>query len=201
MTRLTFLLFVFMISTFGLQAQSWGEDCITENERYRHALNEEFANPDESPLTADSLKTFKALPFYPIDTNFCIVTRFEPIISEPFEMATTTTRKPLYKVFGKVTFVLLGDTLTLHIYQNQNLMTREGYENYLFLPFTDLTNGEETYPGGRYIDLRIPLGEMITIDFNKAYNPYCAYNYKYSCPIPPAENALPVRITAGVKYP
>ncbi len=73
------------------------------------------------------------------------------------------------------------------------------FENYLFLPFTDLTNGNGTYGGGRYIDLEIPKGDTMVIDFNKSYNPYCAYNGKYSCPIPPKENDLNIAIKAGVK--
>jgi uncharacterized protein (DUF1684 family) len=69
----------------------------------------------------------------------------------------------------------------------------------LFLPFSDLTCGKESYIGGRYIDLKIPTSDTILIDFNTAYNPYCAYNHKYSCPIVPLENDLPVAINAGVK--
>ncbi|MBP7982432.1 MAG: DUF1684 domain-containing protein, partial [Kaistella sp.] len=76
-----------------------------------------------------------------------------------------------------------------------------GYEDYLFLPFRDETNGKETYGGGKYIDLRIPDGNEIVIDFNQSYQPYCAYNaYDYSCPIVPEENFLPLRIEAGVMY-
>ena len=71
--------------------------------------------------------------------------------------------------------------------------------DHLFLPFTDNTNGVETYGGGRYIDLKIPAGNTINIDFNKAYNPYCAYSDKYSCPIPPPENHLDIEIKAGIK--
>jgi uncharacterized protein (DUF1684 family) len=78
-------------------------------------------------------------------------------------------------------------------------MQQEGMEDYLFLPFLDETNGFETYGGGRYLDLRIPVGDTIEIDFNTAYNPFCAYNEKYSCPIVPRENYLQTRIEAGVK--
>ena len=80
------------------------------------------------------------------------------------------------------------------------LMKTQEYKDYLFFPFTDLTNGEESYSGGRYIDLHIPEGEEIVIDFNKAYNPYCAYASGFSCPIVPKENHLSLRITAGIKY-
>ena len=184
----------------SLAAQTTGKEIIADNELFRQALNAEFANPDESPLTDEDLKTFTQLPFYPIDTNFCVTAHFIRIDAEPFEMTTTTARKPVYKVYGKATFVLDGDTLVLTIYQNQKLIERPEYADYLFLPFKDLTNGEGSYPGGRYIDLRIPDSDTLVIDFNKAYNPYCAYNYKYSCPIPPKENALQVRIEAGVKY-
>ena len=72
------------------------------------------------------------------------------------------------------------------------------YSNHLFIPFNDITNGVETYDAGRYIDLEIPKGDTIIIDFNKAYNPYCAYNDGYSCPIPPEENNLEVEVKAGV---
>ena len=114
-------------------------------------------------------------------------------------MKTTTSRLPTYEVFGVATFVLDGKELQLNIYQSHRLRETEEYKDYLFLPFTDLTNGEETYGGGRFIDLEIPKGDYITIDFNKSYNPYCAYNKKYSCPIPPKENDLDVRILAGIK--
>ena len=76
---------------------------------------------------------------------------------------------------------------------------KDEYKDYLFLPFTDLTNGDTTYGGGRYIDMRIPEKNTIILDFNQSYNPYCAYGGNYSCPIPPAENNLDIAITAGVK--
>jgi uncharacterized protein (DUF1684 family) len=79
------------------------------------------------------------------------------------------------------------------------LTKQKEYVNYLFLPFSDVTSGDQSYLGGRYIDLKIPEGDLITIDFNKAYNPYCAYNSDYSCPLVPLENDLNVAIKAGVK--
>ena len=78
-------------------------------------------------------------------------------------------------------------------------MSKPGYEDYLFLPFLDNTNGETSYGGGRYVEGRIPEGDILVIDFNKAYNPYCAYNEKYSCPIVPRENSVDENIEAGVK--
>lgn len=115
-------------------------------------------------------------------------------------MQTTTDRLPTYEKYGEAIFELNGKTITLSIYQSHDLRETEKYKNHLFLPFTDLTNGHETYGGGRYLNLSIPTGDTIVIDFNKAYNPLCAYNAKYYCPIPPKSNALQLPIQAGIKY-
>ena len=83
--------------------------------------------------------------------------------------------------------------------QSMELLEEEGYESYLCLPFLDETNGSETYGGGRYIDLNIPEGDSLELDFNRAYNPYCVYNKKYSCPLVPRQNYLKTKVRAGVK--
>lgn len=97
---------------------------------------------------------------------------------------------PVYVKYGDLYFSINGKDFKLNVFQNQELISDPEYYNYLFLPFTDLTNGETTYSGGRYLDLRIPEGDSILLDFNKAYNPFCAYSCDYSCPIVPAENDL-----------
>ena len=167
---------------------------------FQYEMNVEFTNEEESPLTIEGLKDFTALDFFSIDSTYKVIAKFE-LEKNPrlFEMPTTTDRKPIYKTYGTATFNLGGKTLKLHIYQNQDLIKKPEYINHLFIPFTDQTNGNESYGGGRYIDLEIPKGDTIVIDFNKAYNPYCAYNDKYSCPIPPRENDLAITIKAGVK--
>ncbi len=114
-------------------------------------------------------------------------------------MKTTGTRLPEYVKYGELIFLLNENEFKLNLYQNVELIKKEGYADYLFLPFSDLTCGKESYLGGRYIDMRIPKGDKVTIDFNKAYNPYCAYNHKYSCPIVPLDNDLEIEILAGVK--
>jgi uncharacterized protein (DUF1684 family) len=116
-----------------------------------------------------------------------------------FTMPTTTDRLPVYVQYGLVSFNLNGQEFNMPIFQNQSLVLTEEYEDYLFFPFTDLSNGFESYGGGRYIDLRLPNSDEIRIDFNKSYNPYCAYNGKYSCPIPPRSNDMNIEINAGVK--
>lgn len=167
---------------------------------FQKQINSEYKDEKESPLLEKDLKKFKALDFYPINETFFVVAKFVRTPDEkPFEMPTTTTRKPIYVKYGEAHFSIDGKNFKLNIYQSQDLKKIEKYKNSLFLPFTDLTSGVESYGGGRYVDLQIPEDDSISIDFNTAYNPYCAYNHKYSCPIPPQENDLAIEIRAGVK--
>jgi len=175
---------------------------VDEAKLFQYELNTQYADVEDSPLTKEDLKTFKALEFFDIDETYRIVANFELTPNEPiFEMPTTTERLPLYKKYGIAHFILNGKKCELSLYQSQQYMTSLEYGNLLFLPYNDLTNGKKSYGAGRFIDVEIPENgsNTIVIDFNKSYNPYCAYNHKYSCPIPPAENNLAVAITAGVK--
>lgn len=168
--------------------------------RYQQQLDEEYANPATSPLLPDALRHFDGLAFYPIDSQFRVTARFVRTPgSLPFAMPTSSPRRTIYEQYGKARFTLHGTAYELLIYQSHELRVTEKYRNHLFLPFTDLTSGDETYGGGRYLELTIPEGDTIVIDFNKAYHPYCAYNPKYACPIPPKENNLPVAIRVGVR--
>ena len=170
------------------------------SQEFQDNLNKEYANKTESPLTEDDFKVFKTLDFYPINEKFIVEAKFVRTKKEKvFEMKTSTTRLPKYKKYGELFFTIDGKIFKLNVYQNIDLSKKEGYKDYLFLPFSDLTCGKESYLGGRYIDMRFPKSETVIIDFNKAYNPYCAYNHKYSCPIVPLENDLQIEILAGVK--
>lgn len=176
------------------------EAYIESMETYRAGINKEFADSVSSPLTEEGLVQFQGLDFFPPDPDYFIKARFVPNPDpEAFEMETTTERRPVYVKYGEAHFQLKGEDIILEIYQSDKAKQMEEFKEYLFLPFKDLTNGEETYGGGRYIDLKIPQGDEIMIDFNKAYNPYCAYNHRYSCPVPPKANHLNIRIPAGVK--
>jgi len=175
-------------------------DVISEIIAFQQSLNEEFRDPETSPLPDRFRKDFDGLDFFPPDTNYRVVADLlRTPAAIPFMMPTTTERKSREVVYGIASFELLGQRFELEIYQNQELMLEEGFEDYLFLPFLDATNGQYTYSGGRYIDLSIPRGNTIIIDFNRAYNPYCAYNKKYSCPIVPKVNLLNISVLAGVK--
>ncbi|NJB72511.1 hypothetical protein GGR42_003002 [Saonia flava] len=168
--------------------------------QFQDELNSEYKNPDKSPLPDRHRKNFEGLSFFAPDTSYVVEAKFvRTPEAVPFLMPTTSGEKSEEVVYGIVHFSLNGKEHQLEIYQNKKLMLEERYRNYLFLPFMDDTNGEETYGGGRYIDLTIPEGNSIVIDFNKAYNPYCAYNKKYSCPLVPGVNTLDTRVLAGVK--
>jgi uncharacterized protein (DUF1684 family) len=168
--------------------------------KFRDELNKEYADSITSPLLKEDLLNFKGLKYYPVNKSFKVEAKFFRTPDElPFKMKTSTNRTPEYLKFGDVEFNLKGKIIKVPIYQSIKLKEKEEYKDYLFLPFRDLTSGKNSYGGGRYIDLKIPEGETIIIDFNKAYNPYCAYNHKYSCVVPPAENFINVKVKAGVK--
>lgn len=163
-------------------------------------MNADFKDATKSPLKDKDRKKFKGLDFFKFDSTYVVKAAFVRTPEERvFKMKTTTDRLPEYVKYGILTFELDGKSYQLNVYQNQNLINKPGFENYLFLPFLDNTNGDSSYGGGRYIEMRIPESESVIIDFNTAYNPYCAYNEKYSCPIVPRENYLDLDIRAGVK--
>lgn len=167
---------------------------------FQEKLNREFKDPETSPLPDRYRKNFNGLDFFAPDSTYLITAKLiKTPEALPFFMATSTGGRTEEIVYGKISFVLDGKTHELEVYRNMELMRQEKYRDYLFLPFSDLTNGEETYEGGRYLDLTVPEGDTILLDFNKAYNPYCAYNAKYSCPLVPKQNRLDTEIRAGVK--
>lgn len=193
MRKLLFIFSIFLPTVFYAQSKS--------AEEFQLELNKQYTDSIHSPLKPEDRKNFTELPFYPIDSTFIIPAKFVRLEKEKsFKMKTTTDRKPEYKKFGLLHFIYQGKEYTLSLYQNLALIQKEEYRDYLFLPFTDETNGDSTYGGGRFLDFTIPESDTVLIDFNKSYNPYCAYNYKYSCPIPPKENHLGFKVKAGVKY-
>ena len=167
---------------------------------FQKKMNSDFKDASKSPLTEKDLKAFKGLDFFPFDSIYVVTGKLQRTPnSEWFKMKTNTERLSLERVYGVLSFELKGKPYRLKVYQGQENMQQEGFEDYLFLPFLDDTNGSATYGGGRYIDLRIPEDSVLTLDFNTAYSPYCAYNEKFSCPIVPRENYLDLEVRAGVK--
>jgi len=195
--RTLFTLFLLIQLNLGFGQEQFDFSAVA---KFQKELNAEYADAKTSPLTAEDLAVFKTLDFYPANETFFVVAKLVRTQKEkPFEMETSTDRKSLYVKYGELYFTINGRDFKLNVYKNIELSKKKEYKDYLFLPFSDLTSGAESYIGGKYIDLRIPKGDTIVIDFNTSYNPYCAYNYKYSCPKVPLENDLDIEIKAGVK--
>lgn len=191
------IVFLFLYIQIAFAQQKFERDSVSQ---FQKEMNEHYADSASSPLKKSDLNNFKALDFFPVDEKYFVQAKFIRTKKEkPFEMKTTTSRKPKYVKYGELHFEINGISCKLNVYQNLELVKKPQYKNSLFLPFTDFTSGVESYGGGRYIDIQIQEGNHWAIDFNQAYNPYCAYNEKYSCPIVPKENDLKVEIKAGVK--
>jgi len=169
---------------------------------YQIALNSSYKDASISPLKKKDLKKFNGLAFFPIDSSFIVKAKFTKIKNAlNFKMATTTDRKPLYKEYGIINFILKGKNHELTIYQSQDDLRDENYKDYLFLPFTDATSGSKSYGGGRYMDVMttdINKDNTVLLNFNNTSNPYCAYNDKYSCPLTPRKNHLDMEVKAGI---
>ncbi|MEM6720366.1 MAG: DUF1684 domain-containing protein [Bacteroidota bacterium] len=193
------LLIVCALALMSVSCSGKRPSTIGETE-FQKKMNAEFKDASTSPLKEKDLKTFESLDFFPVDEKYKVNAKFETTPDSPvFHMPMTKARIVKYKRFGIATFTLHGKEFSLEVYRNQDLMHMEKYKNQLFIPFTDETNGFSTYGGGRYINVDIPENNLLEIDFNHAYNPYCAYNEKYSCPIPPRVNFLQTEVKAGVK--
>ena len=197
--------------TFYLVFTSIGMGCMTPDKsvnesehltfvtHHRAELDKKFRDTNTSPLDSIAFISFERLNYFPVNYDYLVVGTFKKNISDTFRMKTSTERLPLYRKYGEIEFEMYGNKYGLTAYQNIEFANSDTYENELFIPFKDYTNGISSYGGGRYIDIQIPHGETVEIDFNLSYNPYCAYNDRYSCPIPPEENHLEVEIKAGVK--
>jgi uncharacterized protein (DUF1684 family) len=199
-----FLYFFMTISLFiacNSQSLSKEQQVIYDaSKEAQHKLNVQYADKDESPLDSIDFVKFRKLDFFPIDLKYAVKATFSknefPV---PIEMTTSTDRKPVYQKYGTLSFSIDNEKYELSVFQSLDPRNTEEEKKYLSVPFTDLTSGKETYGGGRYIDLIAPLDTEVLLDFNHAYNPYCAYSHRWSCLVPPKENDLKVAIKAGVK--
>ncbi len=194
--------FIFIVSCLLISCNSNGKRTIIGDSPFQKKMNSDFKDASKSPLTKTDLKKFKGLAFFPIDNKFKVTAQLTKTPNSPvIPFQTTTERIVAYKKYGVVSFNIDSKNFSLNIYKDE--APEPIYKDYLFLPFLDKTNGKSTYKGGRYVEILTTdenkEGTQITIDFNKAYNPYCAYNKEYSCPITPSENYLDMPIEAGVK--
>ena len=151
-------------------------------------------NNSESPVPADQQDKFLPLNYFPVNPALRVPAAIRIADKQPiFEMPTSTGTLRAMRQVGTLEFMLKGQAMTLGAFVDANQSALE----LLFVPFSDLTTGTETYEAGRYLDIERTATGIYVIDFNEAYSPYCAYNATYECPYPPASNRLKVRIEAG----
>jgi len=145
-------------------------------------------------------KNKRKFRFFPVNKAYNITAHFKRIIdTSGFTMNTSAGTQKYFYTYGRLDFILNGKECLLYVYQGKDLMQTTTYKDYLFVPFTDATTGNESYGSGRYLEFYTQdiINNSLQIDFNKAYNPYCAYASGYKCPIPPRENRLTVAVKAG----
>jgi uncharacterized protein len=161
--------------------------------RFRADKDQFFRHDRYSPLLPEQKQDFKGLHYYPENPDFRIVTALERYDTpQSVSMLTSTGVQQEYYRAGQIRFQAGGQTNVLQVYESID-------QGSFFLPFTDATSGNETYGAGRYVEVEtLPDGQVL-VDFNLAYNPYCAYNEHWSCPIPLRENRLTIRVEAGEK--
>lgn len=170
---------------------------VAQIQKARGEKNRAFRQSPESPLAAAQKAQFDSLKYYPATLAFAVeasISRNPRPDTARIQMSDNKVEK--YLRWGQAKFQLDNQPQQLSLYLKAN-----GTDSTLFIPFTDLTNGHATYGGGRYLDAPLPApdAKAMELDFNRAYNPYCAYNDEYNCPVPPAENRLTVEVPAGEK--
>lgn len=167
-------------------------------EAFRRQKDKFFNESPDSPILPEEKDAFTGLKYYPIDLTFRVLARFIPETHPGiFRVQTTTGGHKEYARVGRLEFEIDGQRLNLTAFMPPADEPLHG--NRLFVPFRDKTSGKETYGAGRYLDLNKKATEEYVVDFNRAYNPYCAYSPYYSCPLPPGENNLPIEVRAGEK--
>jgi uncharacterized protein len=166
-------------------------------ETHRADVERHMREDPESPIPPDKRDALLPLRYFPPDPSFSIPAALKVEDERPvFEIPTSTGTLRRMQLVGVLQFTLRGAPRTLGAFVEEGQPIEQ-----LFVPFADLTTGKETYSAGRYLDLHPTATGLYTIDFNRAYNPYCAYNQKYECPFPPPSNRLTVEVRAGEKAP
>ncbi|MCA1584109.1 MAG: DUF1684 domain-containing protein [Acidobacteria bacterium] len=170
------------------------EDYAVKVAAERSAKDEMFRASNDSPLKPEDRDTRLPLSYFPIDETYAVPAQLAPAAERTtMRIPTSTGKLREMEQVGELRFTLNGQLLKLSTFLEP--------DGRLFVPFTDLTAGAETYPAGRYLDLDPTATGIYVVDFNEAYHPYCYYNAEYDCPFPPAENRLPVPIRAGERLP
>ena len=199
MKQVFFLLAFFFLAT-TLSAQAPGKRIYKKQiKHHRSEYKSDFLKDERSPFHKkpkglNKIKFYKPNLDYRCNCSFTLTPD-----AKPFLMATYSGKTRNYVQYGQLNCPLKGEEVKIAVYRNLMLIRMPQYKNHLFIPFKDFTNGEATYGGGRYIDIESTdiIDNQIIIDFNKCYNPWCAFSDGYNCPIPPKANHLELEIKAG----
>jgi uncharacterized protein (DUF1684 family) len=172
-----------------------GAAYVATLQKERAAKDEAFRRQIDQPVPADRQQTYLPLKYFPVDPAYAVTASFTPAPARtPLQMPTSTGKLRDVEQVGTLAFTLKGQALSLGAFVEVG-----DPPNRLFVPFTDLTSGTETYPAGRYLELDRTVTGIYVIDFNRAFHPYCYYNDSYDCPYPPPANRLPIPVRAGEK--
>ncbi len=167
-------------------------------EAFRKQKDKFFQESEDSPISHEERHHFEGLHYYPVDLKYRVTaTLVQEAHPGVFKVQTTTGDHKEYTRLGRLEFEIEGQPMRLTAFMPPSDEPLHG--NRLFVPFRDKTSAKETYGAGRYIDLNKRASDQYVLDFNRAYNPYCAYSPYYSCPLPPGENNLPIEVRAGEK--
>ncbi len=177
-----------------VQPRTVAKEYVQSIERKRVEIDEFMKYSGESPLPSGDVADFTGLKYYPVDPSFRVPAKIERFAAqELIEVPTSAGTVDSYSRYGLISFEIDGQNLTFEAWKPLD----GAVSNRLFVAFTDSTSGDETYGGGRYLNLYISGGNTVTIDFNLAHNPYCVYDPTYICPLAPPENRLSVAVRAG----
>jgi uncharacterized protein (DUF1684 family) len=182
----------------ALAATACGADPLTYEQEIAawRAEKDDYMRSSDSPVPKEQRAAFPPLPYFAIDDGYRIPAALKVVPTETFiEMSTSTGQRRRMRRIGTLAFTLHGQPLSLTAFTDAD----DRQIRRLFVPFHDLTNGVETYTGGRYLDLDRTATGIYDLDFNRAYNPFCVFNVAYECPVPPRENRLTVAVRAGEK--
>lgn len=195
------LILLALVSFNGL-AQKSDSELIKEIKDFQIEQDQHYINKKTTPLPRKERRNFQGHEFYEIDLSYIVEAKFNKIEEEDtVELMSSSGNIKYYRPYATLTFEIAGEDCELTAFQSMRLREVEEYKNYLLLPFRDATSGSTSYGGGRYLDLEIPTTNTITLNFNLAYNPYCAYTSGYNCTVPPKENTLSVAVKSGLKAP
>jgi uncharacterized protein len=174
-----------------------GGEYVIRLQADREAKDQAFRNQPNDPVPPDKVKEFLPLKYFPPDPEYAVPALLTPATERiVVEMVTSAGKIRKQERVGVLEFTLKGQSLTLGAYVEEGASL-----NRLFVPFKDMTSGTETYAAGRYLELDRTASGVYTVDFNKAYNPFCYYNASFDCPYPPRDSLLRLPIRAGERLP